>query len=62
MATTTKFERIAFLNRWKLKKYSRNCDWTIIGISVWWSSPESYCYKFCFFGFEVNLWFERIFK
>lgn len=26
MATTTKFERIAFLNRWKLKKYSRNCE------------------------------------
>ena len=62
MATTTKIRRIAFLNRWKRNKYARNCDWTILGISVWYADPENYCYKFCFIGFDMNIWFEKIIK
>lgn len=59
--TTTHFDKITFWNRWKYRKHTRNCDWTIIGFSVWWSSPESYCYKLCFFGLEVKLWLNRVF-
>jgi len=54
-----KFERISFLNRWKQKKYSRQCDWVIIGVQQWYSSWESYCYKLCFFGFDVHIWFKK---
>ena len=57
---TTSLNHIVFYNRWR-ERYP-NDDWTIIGISKWWSSPESYCYKFCFFGIEVRIWFKRKFK
>jgi hypothetical protein len=56
---TIKYERIYFKNRWKEHKYSRNCDWTIIGVSKWWCSPYNFCYKLCFFGLEVHIWFNR---
>lgn len=39
------------------KKYSRNCDWTIVGLHKRWASWDSYCYKLCFFGLEVSFWF-----
>lgn len=55
------FERIFFNNRWKQKKYSRNCDWVIIGISKNWFGPTSFCYKISFFGFDLNIWFLREF-
>lgn len=51
------FDEITFYNRWKQHPYSRNCDWTIIGISTWWVDPTRYCYKVCFFGLELKIWF-----
>ena len=54
-----KLSNIWFINRWKLKPYSRNGDWVIIGFSKWWSSPNDYCYKLCFFGFDVQIWFRK---
>lgn len=56
-----KIDRIHFYNRWKYPKYSRPCDWTIIGISTWWSSPESYSYRIGFFGLELRIWIHRQF-
>jgi len=55
----TKFERISFINRW-LHKYGRESDWIIIGVSKWWWGWEGYCYKCCFFGLEMKLWFKRV--
>jgi len=57
---TTHFDRITFYNRWK-ERYPTD-SYTIIGISKWWCSPESYCYKLCFFGFECKIWLTRKFK
>jgi len=54
-----KYDEITFHNRWKYNKYSRNCDWTIIGIAKWWVSPERYCYKICLFGLELKIWFKN---
>ena len=59
---TTKFERCILVNRWKEKKYSRNCDWVIIGIQQWHSGPDGFCYKLCFFGIDLHIWFEKSFK
>lgn len=53
------FDRFMVLNRWTLKPYSRNCNWTIIGVQKWWAGPKAFCYKICFFGFELQIWFER---
>jgi hypothetical protein len=52
---------ITFQNRWKYRKYSRNCDWTIIGISKWWASVNKYSYNLCLFGFELKIWVKREF-
>ncbi|WP_040280837.1 hypothetical protein [Psychroserpens damuponensis] len=54
-----RFDEIRFMNRWKQKSYSRNCDWTIIGVTKWWFGPESFCYKICFFGLEAQIWIKR---
>jgi len=52
----SKIERIVINNRWKLKKYSRNGSWTIIGICKWYASWDNYCYKLCFFGIDLLVW------
>jgi hypothetical protein len=59
--TKITYDRVYFFNRWKQRKYSRPCDWTVFGLAVWWSSPESYCYRLCFFGLELKIWFKREF-
>ncbi|MGJ3236435.1 hypothetical protein [Marivirga sp.] len=56
----TRFDRVFFENRWIQKKHRRRANWTIIGISTWWSSPYSYKYSFCFFGLEAHIWLEKI--
>ena len=55
------FERLFLNNRWKQKEYSRNCNWTIIGIHKHWAGPSSFCYKLCFFGIDIHIWFNREF-
>lgn len=57
-----KFDRINFSNRWKQSRIGRGSDWTIIGISEWWCSPTEFCYKICFFGLDLKIWFSRIFS
>lgn len=54
-----KFDRIFFYNRWAMHKFGRPCDWTIIGISERWGGPSEYSYNFCFFGFQMSVWFKR---
>ena len=54
-----KFKRIFLFNRWALPDYSRPGDWTIIGIRTWYSSPYSFCWNICVFGFECRFWFEK---
>lgn len=46
-------------NRWRQRKLSRNCDWTLLGISTRWAGPQDYCWSICFFGFELRIWFKR---
>lgn len=53
----TKFRRVYLQNKWKYRSNSS----LIFGISEWWAGPCDYCYKFAAFGFEVSIWFERIF-
>lgn len=55
------FERFFLANRWKKNKYSRSCTWVVFGVQVYWFSPESYCYKLCFFGIDLHAWFKREF-
>jgi len=55
------FDRLAIMNRWALKSYSRNCDWVVFGFHIWWSSPKSFCYKLCLFGLDFQFWFNREF-
>jgi len=55
----TKYSRIYLQNKWK-DKYSNNGG-LIFGISEWWAGTCDYCYKFAAFGFELSIWFERIF-
>lgn len=57
-----KYNRLSLVNRWKQKRYSRNCDWVIIGVSKWWHSVNDYCYKISFFGIDLQIWFKRCFK
>ncbi len=53
------FERFYFNNRWKQPTYSRNGDWTVLGISVWWCSPASFRYSICLFGIEFHFWMKH---
>lgn len=62
MDAKTKFSRFILINRWKTKKYSRQCDWTIIGIQEWWAGPNDFCIKFCFFGIDLCFWFKKNFN
>ena len=55
-----KIEDVWFHNRWKEKH--PNCDWTIVGVSKWWSGPTYFVYKICFFGIELRIGINRIFK
>ena len=32
------FDRVSVINRWRMKKYSRNGDWVVLGLSKWWAS------------------------
>ena len=58
----TKFDRIVLINRWKQRKYSRGGDWVIIGIHRWYASWDMYCYKLCFFGFDLCIWLKILNK
>lgn len=55
------FERIAVANRWKQRRYSRSCDWVVFGIATRWAGPESFCWKLCFFGIDIQVWLKRVF-
>lgn len=54
-----KLRRINLINRWK-DRYKG--DWVIFGLQIWWAGPEDFCYKLCFLGFDLQIWFKRIFK
>jgi hypothetical protein len=49
------FDSIRFYNRWKQKYYCRTCDWIIFGLGERWYGPNEFCYKLCFFGFDIVL-------
>jgi len=53
------YRRVYFQNKWKDKH--RNNSGLIFGISEWWAGLCDFCYKFAAFGFEVSIWFKRIF-
>ena len=55
------FDRVSVINRWRMKKYSRNGDWVVFGLSKWWASFENYCWKISLFGVDVQIWFKRRF-
>lgn len=57
-----RFDEIVFSNRWRRKKYSRDGTWVIFGVQKWWAGPRDFCYKFCFFGLELHLWFFKEFN
>lgn len=57
----TRFLKVKFTNRWRIPDYSREDNWTIIGLSVFHFSNERFHYKICFFGLQVNLHFKREF-
>jgi hypothetical protein len=59
--TKITYDRFYLQNRWRQKKYARNCDWTIIGLSTRWSSPNDFCYRISLFGLEFSFWFKREF-
>lgn len=54
----TKFDYIYFQNRWAQPRYSRTCDWTIVGISKRYCSWDQFQYMICFFGFSMHIWFK----
>jgi hypothetical protein len=58
----TRFDRIYFRNRWRMKKYSRPCDWTIVGIHKRYAAWDQFEWMICFFGFELHVWLEKIKK
>jgi hypothetical protein len=62
MKPKIKYDKLCIQNRWKQKKYARNSEWTIIGISTRWFSPTNFCYRFSFFGLELSFWFLRKFS
>jgi hypothetical protein len=51
-------KEVRFNNRWT-QRYPPS-DWTIIGLARWWFGPTEYCYKLCLFGFDLQIWFEKI--
>lgn len=55
-----KFDQIYFQNRWRYRKYARPSDWTVIGLSVRWFSPDEFSYRLAFFGLDLNIWFKRV--
>lgn len=54
------YHRIYFENKWKNR--FRQDSGLIFGIMKWWAGPCDYCYKFSVFGFELSIWFKRIFN
>ncbi len=54
-----KFDCIVFNNRWKHKRLSRYCDWTIFGLRKEWFDMNSYSYSISLFGFDCSIWFKR---
>ncbi|HTJ52571.1 MAG TPA: hypothetical protein VL443_24115 [Cyclobacteriaceae bacterium] len=57
----TKFNRIYFTNRWKIihkRLLFDASDPVYIGIQHWYCSWDSYAIRFCFFGFEMHVWFK----
>lgn len=59
---TYRLDTIKFHSRWKYKSYARPCDWTIVGISVWWCGPENFEYRLSFFGLMVRIMIIKHFK
>lgn len=57
MGSEWKYDYISFRNRWR-EKYP-NSDWTILGLSWWWSGPSDKRFGIHFFGIEVLIWFKR---
>lgn len=53
-----KLDCVVFNNRWKIRKYIRNCNWTIIGLHKEWFDPNSYSYTIALFGFNCSIWFK----
>lgn len=55
-----KYDRVFFENKWK--EPHRSNSGLKFGIMEWWSGPCDFCYKFSIFGFEMSIWFKRIFN
>jgi hypothetical protein len=55
------FGQIMIRNRWKQKRWSRNCDWTPFGFHIHWFGPESYSWQICLFGIDIIIWWNRTF-
>ncbi len=45
-----------------MRKYQRNGDWVIIGISRAFFSPKEFEYRINFFGFDIRVFFERVLR
>ena len=57
--TKLKFDRFYFYNRWADKSFMRPSNWTYFGVLVRWAGFDSMCYRICFFGLELSIWFEE---
>lgn len=56
-----RFDEIRFMNRWKDRHWARPSDWVLIGISTRWFAYDMFCWRFSFFGFDVSIWFKKIY-
>lgn len=54
-----KLNNVIVHNRWKVRKRSRNENWVIIGLMKSCLNHNEYCYKLCFIGLELQLWFDN---
>lgn len=54
-----KLHRTYFKSRWADRKYFRDKNWTIMGISQKWLGCDSVSLRLCLFGFEIRFWFKR---
>ena len=57
----SKFERLFINNRWKQKKYMRNSDWVVFGLSQKYFSPTEYSINIHLFGIDFRFWFKKIY-
>jgi len=58
----TEYQEVIFNNRWSRRKYQRNGDWVIIGISRAFFSPKEFELSINFFGFDIRIFFEKVLR